>query len=461
MLKNIAHAELWFSHFCRNLSELTDVVCALEKAEIDVQILHQQDHPTGPGIVFFDHQSALEAVAAYVNAFAPLCGQQIIAISLSALPKGTAWKLLNAGASDVFVWNASEKPVESITARLKYWEKAKQQLQYLHQVLIGKSRIWDATLRQIAEMASAHCPVLLLGESGTGKELVTKEIHALDSRNNKQDLVVVDCTTIVPSLSGSELFGHEKGAFTNAISTRDGAFALANGGTLFLDELGELPGALQAELLRVLQEGTYKRVGSNTWRKTNFRLISATNRNLTEDVKNGHFRQDLFYRVSGYMCHLPPLRERREDIPLLVDHFLQHAHNKYQPVDPEVYEYLSIRDFPGNVRELQQLVSRIANKHIGDGPFTLGDIPEADRPHFEDAEILPGKDELEQAVKRLFYAGIGLKDLKELVTAIAKEVAIENKNGNLKEAAQQLGCSERILQMHRKSDAPNPYHRGI
>ncbi|GAA4435673.1 hypothetical protein GCM10023188_27830 [Pontibacter saemangeumensis] len=461
MLKNIARAELWLSHFCRNLSELTDVIYTLEKAEVDVQILHQQDQPTGPGVVFFDHPSALEAVAAYVNAIAPLCGQQIIAVSLSALPKGTAWKLLNAGASDVFVWNAAEKPVESITARLRYWEKAKQQLQHLHQVLIGKSKIWHATLRQIAEMASASCPVLLLGESGTGKELITREIHALDPRPHKQDLVVVDCTTIVPGLSGSELFGHEKGAFTNAISTRDGAFALANGGTLFLDELGELPAPLQAELLRVLQEGTYKRVGSNTWRKTDFRLISATNRNLTEDVKSGHFRQDLFYRVSGYLCRLPPLRERREDIPLLVDHFLQHDHHKHQHVDPEVYEYLSVRDFPGNVRELQQLVSRIANKHMGDGPFTLGDIPEADRPVFGDAEHLPGKGELEQAVKRLFYAGVGLKDLKDMVTAFAKEIAIEDKNGNIKEAAQQLGCSERILQMHKKTDAPNPYLRGI
>lgn len=332
-------------------------------------------------------------------------------------------------------------------------------MNYLQRKLIGKSNVWQAALRQITDMASTDCPVLILGESGTGKELVTKEIHALDARNDKQDLVVIDCTTIVPGLSGSELFGHEKGAFTNAISTRDGAIALANGGTLFLDELGELPATLQPELLRVLQEGTYKRVGSNTWRKAQFRLISATNRDLAEEVRRGNFRHDLFYRISGWVCHLPPLRERREDIPLLVDHFLKKVHKKEQLVNPEVYQYLATRDYPGNVRELQQLVSRIANKHIGDGPITVGDIPEADRPRFTHQDNVLGKEELEQAIKRMLYAGLGLKDLKEIVANVAKDIAIGDENGNLKQAAQKLGCSERILQMHKKTDAANPYLR--
>jgi transcriptional regulator with GAF, ATPase, and Fis domain len=461
MLQKIPPSELWFDTFCKNTSSLAEVIHTLEKAKIEMHPLRAQDCPTGPGIVFFDQSAALAAVTDFIRMYASSCGQQIIAVSISALPGGAAWKLLNAGASEVLVWKETGKPIASIIARLEYWEKAKQQLQYLHKLLIGKSKVWLSTLRQIVEMASSNGPVLLLGESGTGKELVTKEIHNLDARPDKQELVVVDCTTIVPSLSGSELFGHEKGAFTNAISTRDGAVALANGGSLFLDELGELPAPLQAELLRVLQEGTYKRVGSNTWRKTNFRLISATNRHLAEDVKNGRFRQDLFFRVSGYTCHLPPLRERREDIPMLVDYFLQHIHNKRQPVDPEVYQFLSVRDYPGNVRELQQLVSRIACKHVGDGPFTLGDIPEADRPNFRETESLPGKEELEQAVKRLLYSGVGLKDLKEMVTTVAKEIAIEDQNGNIKEAAQKLGCSERILQLHKKAEVANPYMRLI
>jgi transcriptional regulator with GAF, ATPase, and Fis domain len=451
MLKNLAIATLWFSHFCKQTSELTEVLYALEEANIDIHALHQQQSPIGPGIVFLDHHSSLSEVIEYIAASAPLCEQQIIAISLSALPQGTVWKLLKAGASDVFVWKVTEKQIASVLARLQYWEYARQQLQHLRQKLIGKSKLWQSTLRQIIDMAATNCPVLLLGESGTGKELVSKAIHELDQRKDKQELVVVDCTTIVPSLSGSELFGHEKGAFTNAISTRDGAFALAHEGSLFLDELGELPPSLQAELLRVLQEGTYKRVGSNTWRKTCFRLISATNRLLEEEVKKGNFRQDLFFRVSGYTCQLPPLRERREDIPLLVDYFLQQVHKKTQAVEPEVYQYLSVRDYPGNVRELQQLVSRIAYRHVGEGPFTLGDIPEADRPQLAEDE-LPGKTELTLAVHRLLCAGLGLKELKELVTNIAKGAAIEDKNGNLKQAAEQLGCSERILQMHKKGE---------
>ena len=438
---------------------MADVIAALGQSEIKMQALPEQELAAGPGVIFFDNHSPTEALIETIAEQARACEQHLIAISLDAMPNGLSWKLLNAGASDVFAWHAVEKPINILAARLAYWDKADKQLQYINSKLIGKSNSWQAALRQIIDMAATDCPVLILGESGTGKELVTKEIHQLDARKDKQDLVVVDCTTIVPSLSGSELFGHEKGAFTNAISTRDGAFALANGGTLFLDELGELPYALQPELLRVLQEGTYKRVGSNTWRKAHFRLISATNRDLAEEVKKGNFRQDLFYRISGWVCHLPSLRERREDIPLLTDYFLKKVHKKNQSVAPEVYQFLSTRDYPGNIRELQQLVSRIANKHIGEGPFTVGDIPEADRPHFQEPESVAGKVELEQAVKRMLYAGLGLKDLKEIVTNVAKEIAIGDENGNLQQAARKLGCSERILQMHKKTDVVNPYLR--
>src|SRR5690606_31880967 len=136
-------------------------------------------------------------------------------------------------------------------------------------------------------------------------------------------LVILDCSTIVPELAGSEFFGHERGAFTGALITREGAFALADGGTLFLDEIGELPLHLQVQLLRVIQEGTYKKVGSNTWKSTRFRLICATNRDLSEEVKKGRFRADLFYRIASWTFHLPPLRERKEDILPLALHFLK------------------------------------------------------------------------------------------------------------------------------------------
>src|SRR5262249_40812748 len=149
----------------------------------------------------------------------------------------------------------------------------------------------------------------LLGESGTGKEVVARLIHLLDSRPNKRDLVVLDCASIVPELSGSEFFGHERGAFTGALTERNGAFALANDGTLLLDEIGDLPLPLQVQLLRVIQEHTYKRVGGNKWCKTEFRLICATNRDLFDLIGRGAFRADLYYRIAGYICKLPPLRE--------------------------------------------------------------------------------------------------------------------------------------------------------
>src|SRR6202023_58747 len=145
-------------------------------------------------------------------------------------------------------------------------------------------------------------------------EVAANLIHRLNTRADKRDMVILDCSTIVSDLSGSEFFGHERGAFTGALTERQGAFALANGGTLFLDEIGELPLPLQAQLLRVVQERTYKRLGGNTWRRTDFRLVCATNRDLVELIRRGEFRADLYYRIASFVCKLPALRERLEDI---------------------------------------------------------------------------------------------------------------------------------------------------
>src|SRR4029450_8247587 len=161
--------------------------------------------------------------------------------------------------------------------------------------------------------AFSQVSVLIVGESGTGKELIARLIHDLDQRRDKGDFVVVDCTTIVPELSGSELFGHERGAFTGAVGTREGAFALADGGTLFLDEVGELPLPLQGQLLRVVQARMYKRVGGNHWHRTEFRLVCATNRDLAREVERDAFRSDFYYRIANWPCRLPPLGERRGD----------------------------------------------------------------------------------------------------------------------------------------------------
>ena len=440
-------ASLWFRPYTRQLAQLADVLGELEQAGFITQALRGGEVPPGPGLLFVDAATDLPSLQQELGELP--AATQLMAVSLGALPSADIWGLLRAGVAEVFNWFEVQKPVQIVSSRLHYWLMLEEQVATLQQRLIGRSACWLNTLRQLVDMAHSNCPVLVLGESGTGKELVAQAMHQLDPRPTKRNCVVVDCTTLIPGLSGSELFGHEKGAFTNAISTRDGALALAHEGTLFLDELGELPLPLQAELLRALQEGTYKRVGSNTWRQARFRLVSATNRNLAEEVRRGTFRQDLYYRISGWTCQLPPLRERKEDIAPLAEHFFRQHHHLTQPIDRQVYDFLLLHNYPGNVRELQQLVSRIANKHLGEGPVTIGDIPRSDWPDFGQLNAAAPGGELETGVTSLLYQGLGLKEIKDQVTEIAKKVAISHENGNLKLAAHRLGCSERTLQLHR------------
>ena len=444
---------VWFLTFTHQLARLADIITALDDAGLALQARRPADAPTGPGILFLDADSCLEEVAEAVAEMRLHPDVNLLAVSIGRLPGPSTWALLRHGVDDVFSWFDVDHPVDIVTSRLRYWHELDAAVAELQTRLVGTSACWREALRQVVDMAHSSCQVLITGESGTGKELVAQEIHRLDQRPSKRDCVVVDCTNLIPGLSGSELFGHEKGAFTNAISTRDGAVALAHEGTLFLDELGELPLPLQAEFLRALQEGTYKRVGSNTWRQTSFRLVSATNRDLLAEVQKGTFRQDLYYRVSGWTCHLPPLRERREDIQPLAEYFFTQQHGIRQPVDRQVYDFLRLRDYPGNVRELQQLVTRIASKHLGEGPITIGDIPRADWPDFARLGVpTPNADELEAGVTTLLGQGLGLKEIKDQVTEIAKKVAITHEHGNLRLAALRLRCSERILQMHRRDE---------
>ncbi len=194
---------------------------------------------------------------------------------------------------------------------------------------------------------------MIQGESGTGKELVARAIHA-KSPLAKRPLVVINCAALPESLLESELFGYEKGAFTGAADSKPGLFEIADGGTLFIDEFGELAGGLQAKLLRVLEDGSMRRIGSIRERKVKVRLIAATNRDLSVEIANGRFREDLFYRVNVLSIHLPPLRERREDIPLLVKHFLG---KDWEP-GPGVMELFMAAAWPGNVRQLINAIER-------------------------------------------------------------------------------------------------------
>ncbi|MEQ1747585.1 MAG: sigma 54-interacting transcriptional regulator, partial [Saprospiraceae bacterium] len=363
------------------------------------------------------------------------------------------WELLHSGAEEVLQWNLLPEPDQILKARLKRWTDVDNLLEtaVVKEQLIGSSPSWRKLLRQVVEIAVySSAPVLLLGESGTGKELLARLIHQLDGRANKRDLVVLDCTTVSPELSGSEFFGHEKGAFTNAVANRDGAFALADGGTLFLDEIGELPLPLQAELLRAVQEKMYKRVGSNFWRHTNFRLVSATNRDLSAEVRRGGFREDLFFRLSACVCHVPPLRERIDDVPVLAAYFLKQALglDRVATFDEHLLTYLRTRPYPGNVRELQQLVARIAYRHIGRGPVTVGELPEQDRPDVERLQNPWNISEFESALRIAIANGIGLKEIKRCVSNKAMELAILEADGNLQDAAYRLQVSDRTIQLY-------------
>src|SRR5579883_2807293 len=272
----------------------------------------------------------------------------------------------------------------------------------------------------------------------------------------KRDLVVLDCTTIVPELSGSEFFGHERGAFTGAVSARDGAFARADMGTLFLDEVGDLPLGLQAELLRVVQEHSYKRVGGNQWQQTRFRLVCATNRDLQQDQAEGRFRRDFYYRIAGCTCKLPPLRERTEDILPLAEFFLRQLRPDHEAaMDEAVREYLLQQTYAGNVRDLKQIVTRISHRHVGPGPVSAGDIAEEDRPAVPPSAGQWNGAELEAAVRGALAGGATLKEIGQAASAAAIRIVTAEEDGNLRRAAQRLGITDRALQMRRAAQREN------
>ena len=227
--------------------------------------------------------------------------------------------------------------------------------------IIGNSSALEAVLEQVERVAPTDSTVIIQGETGTGKELIAHAIHNLSSRCGRP-FVRLNCAAIPLDLLESELFGHEKGAFTGAIAQKIGRFELADKGTLFLDEIGDIPPALQPKLLRVLQEQEFERLGSTRTHQVDVRLVAATNRDLEEMVNDGQFRSDLYYRLNVFPVQLPPLRERREDIPALVSHFAerfgQRMGRQIDSIPPETMSALSSYQWPGNIRELQNLIER-------------------------------------------------------------------------------------------------------
>lgn len=297
--------------------------------------------------------------------------------------------------------------------------------------IIGESKAMENVYRLIAQVSKADTTVLLRGESGVGKELVAHAIH-YNSPRSSRPLIMVNCAALPETLIESELFGHEKGAFTGAVFTRKGRFELANGGTIFLDEIGDLSPTIQVKLLRVLQEKEFERIGSATTIKIDVRIIAATNRNLEELILQGAFRQDLYYRLNVFPIFIPPLRERRTDIPLLLDFFVKKyssAHKKpIHSISTSAMDLLMNYHWPGNVREMENCIER-AVLMSNDGVIHGHNLPLIMQPVNFTGTNRTGS--LQAALDNLE---------REMVID-----ALKSSRGNLAKAARMLGITERIM----------------
>jgi Nif-specific regulatory protein len=307
-------------------------------------------------------------------------------------------------------------------------------VQERYHLVSGASPLMQEVTRLARSVAVAHSTVLLLGESGTGKEVMARAIHHWSPRV-EQPFVAVNCVALTPELLESELFGHEKGAFTGAVAQKKGKFELADGGTIFLDEIGDLAPHLQAKLLRVLQEREFQRVGGTRDIRVNVRVIAATNRDLRRAMQTGAFREDLYYRLNVVSISLPPLRDRREEIPALIDHFTaRYCNDMKRPlltVDPAAMELLRAYRWPGNVRELQNVIERAVV--LSPGPTITGtDLPlELRTQGGGDSEPAPPG----QAIDPLLPLSAAMEAFKR----IRVRQALEAVNGNQTKAAQVLG----------------------
>ncbi len=304
---------------------------------------------------------------------------------------------------------------------------------YEFENIIGQSGVMQDVFRALEKVVDSNVTVLITGESGTGKELIARAIHFHSQTRAGKPFVAVNCSALPESLLESELFGHEKGAFTGAAGRRMGKFEQANGGTIFLDEIGLMTPATQSKILRILQEREFERVGGNELIKVDVRIISATNKNLEEEMKKGEFREDLFYRISVFPIKLPPLRERRDDIPILSAFFLkkysQQENKEIEGISPDALDLLLAYNWPGNVRELENAIERAVV--LASGPeISAKDLPAAVRSLGE---------------KRIYEADNTLASWIEKLEEEALRQALLECEGNISQTAKKLGIGRATI----------------
>ncbi|KJR46448.1 Response regulator of zinc sigma-54-dependent two-component system [Desulfosporosinus sp. I2] len=347
----------------------------------------------------------------------------------------TAVEAMKAGAQDYLMKPFDIDELLITVAKAFEVESLREQVDYLkgeaqHGVwqLVGKSEEMQAVKHLVERVAPTPATVLIQGESGTGKELVANAIHTLSPRVDGP-FIRVNCAALMETLLESELFGHEKGAFTGAHARKTGRFELADGGTLFLDEIGELSFNVQAKLLRVLQDRTFERVGGEKTIKVDVRIITATNRDLLKEAQEGRFREDLYYRLSVFPIFIPPLKERREDIPYLAEHFLKklRTYGQSKTFGQGVLTQLMAYHWPGNVRELENVVERMVI-------ISQGAVIGAEGVPFFNT---PSKEEKRPGSFELPTEGVSLEEIEKSFL----QQAMEQTGGNQSKAAKQLGLS--------------------
>lgn len=348
-------------------------------------------------------------------------------------------QLLNSGVYDYFLKSRDStdllikiKHIISLIDKDAEISKLKDNIKSGFLIETSNSYSMLKTKKMLQAATGSNFPVLILGESGTGKEIIANYIQR-NGLLKDQAYIKVNSAGIVPTLMESEMFGHEKGAFTGAISSRKGKFEMANRGTLFLDEIGDMPENLQVKLLRTLQDGTFQRVGSSETLHSEVRVISATNKDIITEVEEGRFREDLYYRLNILTINLPPLRDRREDIPVLIEMFLKKFNDKYDKklrVSQRVIKYLKKQYFPGNIRELENIIAS-SYAMCQTNTIELSDLPES---------IFSDEDEQDIILNNI--------DLKTRLENFEKNVLIttlEDMNNSKSKVAKELGISRRQL----------------